>query len=484
MASLIKVEQSSYVKDVVDTYASNKVSQYSKYLNLTPTFVTYLAVNQIMSRADTGTGTVNSETGYNSPLRFNKIIGLPVYNIPVLSPDILYDETGMNLELDLNDIVLLPDTVKPTVPDYMVIDLPEGTQVLFRVNSFRYNTIQSNEFVSIQLELKDYGKDVLSKFDSQIVKTYYTVFENIGTEDKCFIEEESVGAVNSLVDGINECIDLYQEMYYDKGVGGYLLPNEYDSNQVIYDPFITKFINDLNLFPHSASTLTTMPYLDYNPYGSELKYKRSLLYAIATGSNKFLLDKLYYYLGPVESPASPLNVYGYNALSIKLVMVEKDNKLTDYYDKWVKKCVIYGDSIYPIPLEDKEENDTGEENESYISDISTYSHTIKVPPKKPKPIKSEKKKIILEDFDHTRITNSEKGEPTVEDYETISKYSTSEIYILDTIVKFMAGVLEDINIPILIDALITPCRFSYFYGPIMVRILKSLYDNYFTSTEE
>ena len=93
MASLIKVEQSSYVKDVVDTYASAKVSQYSKYLNLTPTFVTYLAVNQIMSRADTGTGTVNSETGYNSPLRFNKIIGLPVYNIPILSPDIMYDET-------------------------------------------------------------------------------------------------------------------------------------------------------------------------------------------------------------------------------------------------------------------------------------------------------------------------------------------------------------------------------------------------------
>ena len=147
MGSLIKVEQSSYTNEIIDTYASNKVGQYSKYLNLTPTYVTYLAVNKIHSRADTGTGSVYSEIGYNSPLRFNMIKGLPVYNLPVLTPDVLYDESGMDLQLELSDIVLLPNTVKPSVPDYMVIHLPEGNQALFRVNEFRYGTIQSNDFV-------------------------------------------------------------------------------------------------------------------------------------------------------------------------------------------------------------------------------------------------------------------------------------------------------------------------------------------------
>ena len=34
MGELIKVEQSAYTNDIVDSYASNKVGQYSKYLNL------------------------------------------------------------------------------------------------------------------------------------------------------------------------------------------------------------------------------------------------------------------------------------------------------------------------------------------------------------------------------------------------------------------------------------------------------------------
>lgn len=530
MGELIKVEQSAYTNDIVDSYASNKVGQYSKYLNLTPTFVTYLAVNQIHSRADTGTGTVMSETGYNSPLRFNKIIGLPVYNMPILSPDIIYDETGADLELDLSDITLLPNTVKPTVPDYMHVVTPDGTEVLFRVNRFKYNTIQSNEFVTIDLELKGVGKDLLSRFDGQIIKTYYTVFDNIGTEDKCFIEEENIQGLNTLVDGIEECIDLYQNMYWNPQVGAYLLPSQTDTNRVIYDAFLTHFINNLDLFPHNSSKITTMPYMDFNPHGSELKYRRSLLYAVETQSSKFLYDKMYYYLGVISNPASPLRVYHYDAYSVKLVMLEKNepmkSDLIPYYDYLVIRGILNGDVGYPKRPEFELDTELPEMEQAKPGIPSTRPGTESNPdfeltPELPEmeqvmpglgiksaeeymneqiartivgghrpgivpyPNKKTKRKpLILSEFDAPILENKEYIELTEEDYEHIDSYTEDQKYVLDLVIKFMSDSVDNVDIKSLIDALITPSRFSYFYGPIVVRILKDMYDNYFSSAQD
>ena len=48
----------------------------------------------------------------------------------------------------------------------------------------------------------------------------------------------------------------------------------------------------------------------------------------------------------------------------------------------------------------------------------------------------------------------------------------------------MSNSVDNVDIKSLIDALITPSRFSYFYGPIVVRILKDMYDNYFSSAQD
>lgn len=507
MAQLIKVEESSYVQDIVDSYAANKVGQYSKYLNQTPTFVTYYSINQIMSRADTGTGTVYSETGYNSSLRFNKIKGLPVYNIPLLSPEVIYDETGMSLEMDLSDVVLLPNTVKPTVPDYMIIHLPEGTQALFRVNSFRYNTIQSNEFVYITLEIKDFGEDIESKLESQVVKTFYTVFDNIGTEDKCFIEEEAIASVNTLVDTINECIETYRGLYWDETIGTYLLHSKFDSSKVIYDVFLTKFINSLNLFPHNASKISTLAYLDYVPHGSEYLYRRSLLYAIEAKTSRFMVDNLYYYLSPIANPCSPLNVFHYDALSVKLKVLElgaTGEGLFDYYDKILRSVVIAGITSYPtIP-----ENTAPEDPSPELPDDSTETDgddngdtnnmgTEGIIPDTPitdpeddnqidNPSSTEMSSTLMmrtieDEFESSIPAPKKDLELTEEDYATIESYTDDQRYVLDTITKYMANTAYNVDVDKIVKSLINSGRFSYFYGPLIICILKKTYDAYFSS---
>lgn len=429
MAQIIKVEQSSYTQNIIDVYAANKVGQYSKYLSQTPTFVTYYAVNQIMSRTDTGTGTVRSETGYNSPLRFNKIKGLPVYNIPVLFPDIEYDETGMDLNIEINDAILLPNTVKPTVPDYMIVYIPNNIQVLFRIHTFRYNTIQSNEFVYISLEVKGISNDEESKLESQVVKTYYTVFENIGTEDNCFIEEESIADANSLADAIDECTEIYDSAFFDEMIGTYLYKDQNDSSNILTDDFLINFINNTDLFPHRVSTITTLPYMDYNPPGSEFRYKRSLLYGIENKTNKFLTRESFVYLSPTSNPMSPLEVFNYNALVCKHIICNRPNDMSksnlyDYYDMLMKSKIVDGEKEYPS-LE-------------YIDDENMINH--------------------------------------------INKYTEDERYIMDTIIKYINSNEYSADIDKIIKVMINANLFSFFYGPVIIYILKKQYDSYFSKS--
>ena len=70
MALILSSEKSQFVQKAIDIYTQNRLGQYSKYLNSTPTFVTYYAINQALSRADLGSGQVYDIIGPNSPIKY------------------------------------------------------------------------------------------------------------------------------------------------------------------------------------------------------------------------------------------------------------------------------------------------------------------------------------------------------------------------------------------------------------------------------
>ena len=189
MPRMINVEKSQYLTQNIENFTNNKVGQYSKFIDKNPIFVTWLSINRVRTRNDVGTGGVESDVGKTSPIRFNRINGLPTYNIPELKPEPMYEENGFDISLDISDGLLLPNTVVPQVGDYLIIKLPNATELAFRVNEFRYNTIQSNDFYQYSADMKFTGKNLINRFESQIVDEFETIFDNIGTEDKCLITE-------------------------------------------------------------------------------------------------------------------------------------------------------------------------------------------------------------------------------------------------------------------------------------------------------
>lgn len=253
MAQILNVEKPQYINQVIDIYTKNKLGQYSKFLDKSPIYVTYYHINENLSRADVGTGNIESELGARSPIRFNKINNFPIYNIPELKPDIEYDETGYDIELDCNDLIILPNTIRPRAGDYFIVSLPGVKEYLFRVNNFRYNTIQSNDYYMIDADVKDIGINLEDKrMIGQIVETFLTVFENIGTEDKCFVKTTDVEYLNSLADLYYKLRDYYRNAFYvrDLNCFTYQTGRWSETGRPIYryDMYLESFINKSHIY--------------------------------------------------------------------------------------------------------------------------------------------------------------------------------------------------------------------------------------------
>ena len=327
MARILNVEKSQYLDKNIEVYTGNKVGQYSKYLDKNPLFVTYLHINSAESRSDVGIGGVNSDVGPSSPIRFNQINGLPVYNIPELKPSTDYGDNGYDIELDLSDITLLPNTIKPSTGDYLIIVLPDTIEFAFRVNSFEYNTIQSNDFYTFSADLKFTGHDLIDKFKSQIVQEYETIFENIGTDDKCFILTKDIEKIQNIGKLIIELRDNYFANFFDKETGTFVCQNNpvTKDGAWLYDKYLEKFIMDSQIYykdndPHSV----ILKCADIEPPEMDRLYMQSLWYAVLNRTSDYLASNPHYYQVDIQKRLSPFKIYDINCKGVNLVLTKNE----------------------------------------------------------------------------------------------------------------------------------------------------------------
>lgn len=315
MPRIINVEKSQYLTKNIEVFTKNKVGQYSKFLDKNPLFVIYLSINSIESRTDVGTGGIDSDVGPKSPIRFNRIDDLPVYNIPEIKPNAEFDDaTGYDIQIDLNDVALLPNTIKPKSGDYVIVKLPNSYEVAFRVNAFNYNTIQSNDFYTFDADLKYTGHDLIKKFEAQIVDEFVTIFENIGTEDKCFIRKKDVAKLQDIAKLFNELRDLYKTSYFDQETGNFVCKNNdeclEDDDFWYYDKYVEKFIMDSEIYMDESSERTIALAPADIVEQSDRWYPRTLQYAVLKKDTSYMGRFPYCYQVGIQKRLSTFVVNG------------------------------------------------------------------------------------------------------------------------------------------------------------------------------
>lgn len=343
MATLINIDKTNFIDANIERYASDKISQYSRYLDQSHIFCTYFPINKISSRVDKGLGNTYSYHGSNSSLRYNKVKNLPLFNVPELKPEIEYDETGTDINLDISGVTLLPNTIKPNAGDYVLISLPGAKEFLFIVKSFEYNTIQSNDYYQISLEIKDIGTDLeKKKFDGLIVDTFETIYENIGTEDSCFIRTDDIPKLEAIVSLITEIKDMYMNNFWDDKLGCFTV-KYYDGLNYFYDFILSMFIMKSEIFYESNNPKTIMLVnLDVGE-NSEKLFNRTVFYAVLNGTTDYLSKDLYYYTRGIYSSSSIFNIYDYPTHTIELVILNyasKNSAFMEYFSHELIECIL------------------------------------------------------------------------------------------------------------------------------------------------
>lgn len=316
----LSTEQSAYIESQQSYLAEARVGQFAKFLNKNPIYVTYYVINHANSRTDAGTGSIYEEIGPNSPMRYNKILELPAFNFPELRPDVVDDEGGYDINLDITDIAFLPSTIRPKPGDHMLVKIAGVKPLLFRCNQFRHNTIQSNDYYMADFDLVDVNQGYITQIEKQVVETLKCNFEAIGTNQKVFISEADQGEIDEIQGLIDQLSQFYNDSFYNADIDGFVL---YDASAIkqgsgaynglgmgtqwYVDNYLTRFINESEIFRNDGSDYTILlTYPELLPLNFDMVYRRSVWYAVLKRSRDYLNVYNYAWSRLLQKRTSPL----------------------------------------------------------------------------------------------------------------------------------------------------------------------------------
>lgn len=297
MAVFINEEQ--MINNNAFLYEDKLNSQYTRFLERPPVFVTYYSINNVESMADNGFQNVERIIGSNSPIRFNKIEHFPVYGLDRVILNLEDDEEGLTTSYD-SELIILPNTVAPNPNDFFVINHIK-TPVLFMVTEVSLDSIKSNNYYKIGFTMKSLNPEGLEKIDTQVLDNFECVFKNIGTEDKCLIRSDDYIKLNNFMKKFDEISDKFFMLYYDEPSNSLLYQDTYCK---LYDAYLTEFItkNKILQNPHDYKTII----LNNEDYSKlfPIRYEKSIYRSIEKKSKNRIPDVINFIRLPIDSGES------------------------------------------------------------------------------------------------------------------------------------------------------------------------------------
>jgi hypothetical protein len=214
MVKVLNVEK--LIETQSQKHKERLVSQFSRLLDSTPSFPTYYSIDGVNSSAELGTRDIAQYVGPNSPIKFKKIIGMPIYSLDAITATITYDETlGTYTEYSDDGLVLF-SVLKPNPGDHFIIN-DFNPEVIFAVTDVQIRALRGEEHYAITYSVVPSSR--VLNIETQVVETYRTIFRNIGTEDKVLIKVDDYGVLQDYMESYRQIHERYVDENYDKSIG-------------------------------------------------------------------------------------------------------------------------------------------------------------------------------------------------------------------------------------------------------------------------
>ena len=260
-----------FINENVSLLQQRQGSMYSIFLESRPTFTTYYHVNKIRSKTDLGLKMPERLNGVLSPIRYNKLMNFPLYGIEQIQLQLEEEDEGLTSDYT-SEAIILPNTIHPTVDDYFIINYLEK-KYMFRITKYEYDTIKSNNYYKVEFSIQSVDESFFNDIERQVVKVYYTQFDNIGTDDKVFLTAEGVLIGDKIKKLYDDISNNYLDMYYRPTKEPYntllfMQPSEdYNGDyDWIFDQNLVHFCNVNQLFYDHYSTDAILLYEEPRGY--------------------------------------------------------------------------------------------------------------------------------------------------------------------------------------------------------------------------
>lgn len=289
----IFINEQQMVDNNTFEYEDRIKSPTSRFLDTTPTFVTYYHISDLDSTTDDGFKDVESILGFRSPIRFQKIEDFPIYGIDQISLQLQEGDFGLDSSYE-GDATILPRTIKPYQNDFFIIPVLHEAYI-FRIIEIQYDNIMPDNFYKITFKLETISNNDTNALEDQTVKESVCLLENIGTEQNCIIEKVSYVQIQKINKMYHELIEFYMAMFYSKRHNVFL--GNLPLGKTLFDPFQATFINKYHLFNEKRNLQTLLLTEQVEDSRAKYKYNKSIYKYIELQDSR-LLAPFYYITKP------------------------------------------------------------------------------------------------------------------------------------------------------------------------------------------
>lgn len=289
MGKFINTTYQNTIDSITDMNKDLISNPFYLFNNSKPIKVTYYNICLDKSTLDPGSELAYTNIGDKSPLRFNVIHDMYIFQFPRIEVNLENGDFGQESSPIEGESYILPNTIKPMEGDYFEVEHIKDRKWLFRVNNVDLDTLENDNNVwkiSWSLDRGD---------DREILKNVVNDFEYVispeGTNTKSVVELSDYQLALKLDNFTSNLRDYFKDLFYDEHVQTFTYKWYNDSTMV--DPFSVEFIKRNNLLSDSDNQYWYVKQQVVLPKTFAIDYDRSIFRAFETKNKDCIMNFQY-----------------------------------------------------------------------------------------------------------------------------------------------------------------------------------------------
>lgn len=266
------LNEQKMIEDNILLYEQKLKSPIRRFIDKSFVPVRYWHLKSNDSTVDKGYGDVTEVLGKDSPNKFQLIENLPLYGLEQMILQLNTSDQGLDSSFE-SEAIIMEGTIRPLENDYFMIPHLKDSYI-FRITAVDYDMVASEQSYKISFVLEYIDNEKVEDLKSQTTSEFTCVLENIGTNERCIIEKSDHELLEKIDNMYDDIVKTYLTFYYNERYN--CLLGDFEDGRKIYDPFMSDFIMDHQLFKKKKSIDNLVLTEQFGDTKRKIKYQNSI----------------------------------------------------------------------------------------------------------------------------------------------------------------------------------------------------------------